>query len=77
MTSLLWLIPSALVLGALGLLAFFWTMRDGQYDDMQGAAERILIDDDKPIVDDEPEDADSAEDPADDPSDGAGPRQVR
>jgi cbb3-type cytochrome oxidase maturation protein len=57
MTSLLWLIPSALVLGALGLVAFFWTMRDGQYDDMQGAAERILIDDDKPIVDDEPEDA--------------------
>ncbi len=56
MTALLWLIPAALVLGALGLLAFFWTTRDGQYDDLQGAAERILIDDDGPIVDDEEDD---------------------
>lgn len=55
MTSLLWLIPLALMLGALGLLAFFWSMRTGQYDDLQGAAARILIDDDKPIVDDDEE----------------------
>jgi len=74
MTSLLWLIPLALILGALGLLAFFWSMRTGQYDDRQGAAERILIDDDKPIVDDEPEDTDGADRPGDEPSDGAGPR---
>lgn len=74
MTSLLWLIPAALVLGALGLLAFFWSMRTGQYDDLQGAAQRILIDDDKPIVDDGPQDPDSAEGSADDPSDGAAPR---
>lgn len=75
MTSLLWLIPAALVLGALGLLAFFWSMRTGQYDDLQGAAARILIDDDKPIVDDEPQDPDSAGGScADDPSDGAAPR---
>jgi cbb3-type cytochrome oxidase maturation protein len=53
MTSLLWLIPLALMLGALGLFAFFWSMRTGQYDDLQGAAARILIDDDKPIVDDD------------------------
>jgi cbb3-type cytochrome oxidase maturation protein len=55
MTSLLWLIPAALFLGAIGLIGFFWTMRAGQYDDLQGAAERILFDDDKPIVDDEPD----------------------
>ena len=55
MTALLWLIPAALALGALGLVAFFWTTRAGQYDDLQGAAERILIDDDGPIVDDEDE----------------------
>ena len=55
MTSLLWLIPLALMLGALGLFAFFWSMRTGQYDDLQGAAARILIDDDKPIVDDDEE----------------------
>ena len=55
MTALLWLIPAALALGALGLVAFFWSTRAGQYDDLQGAAERILIDDDGPIVDDEEE----------------------
>lgn len=75
MTSLLWLIPSALVLGALGLFAFFWSMRNGQYDDMQGAAARILIDDDKPIVDDEPEDGEPEDgDGADDPAGGSDPR---
>lgn len=57
MTAILWLIPAALFLGALGLIGFFWTTRSGQYDDLQGAAERILIDDDGPIVDeDEDED---------------------
>lgn len=55
MTAILWLIPAALVLGALGLAAFFWTTRSGQYDDLQGAAERILIEDDGPIVDEENE----------------------
>jgi cbb3-type cytochrome oxidase maturation protein len=53
MTAILWLIPAALVLGALGLAAFFWTTRSGQYDDLQGAAERILMEDDGPIVDEE------------------------
>ncbi|MCR9129001.1 MAG: cbb3-type cytochrome oxidase assembly protein CcoS [Alphaproteobacteria bacterium] len=53
MTAILWLIPAALILGALGLAAFFWTTRSGQYDDLQGAAERILIDDDGPIVDED------------------------
>lgn len=53
MTALLWLIPVALLLGLAGLGAFFWTLRSGQYDDMKGAAERILMDDDTPIVDDE------------------------
>jgi cbb3-type cytochrome oxidase maturation protein len=37
---------AAIVLGALGVWLFFWTLKSGQYDDMQGAAERILIDDD-------------------------------
>lgn len=55
MTALLWLIPAALVLGAMGLLGFFWAMKSGQYDDLDGAAERILIDDDGPIVDDDDE----------------------
>jgi cbb3-type cytochrome oxidase maturation protein len=41
---LLLLIPAALLLGALGLAAFFWALRSGQFDDVDGAAERILID---------------------------------
>jgi cbb3-type cytochrome oxidase maturation protein len=45
MTGLVFLIPIALGMGLLGLLAFLWSMRDGQYDDMDGAACRILIDD--------------------------------
>lgn len=51
MTALLWLIPAALFMGAVGLVGFFWALKSGQYDDLQGAAERILIDDDGPIVD--------------------------
>lgn len=47
MTSLLLLIPVALILGGLGLAAFFWALRSGQFDDPKGAAERILIDEDE------------------------------
>lgn len=39
------LIPIALILGLSGLAAFFWAVRSGQFDDMDGAAMRILIDD--------------------------------
>jgi len=44
MTAVLMLIPVALVLGGLGLLAFLWSMRSGQFDDLDGAANRILFD---------------------------------
>lgn len=47
MTSLAILIPIALGLGAAGLAAFFWAMRDGQFEDLEGAANRILIDDEQ------------------------------
>ncbi len=53
MTSILWLIPLALSLGGLGLCAFFWAIRSGQFEDTQGDAQRILMDDEGPIVDDE------------------------
>lgn len=46
MSALLYLIPAALFLGLLGLLAFLWSIRSGQFDDMDGAANRILFDDD-------------------------------
>ncbi len=48
MDSLLLLIPVALILGALGLAAFLWAMKSGQFDDLDGAAERILWDDQPP-----------------------------
>ena len=44
MTGLAILIPIALGMGLFGLFAFMWAMRDGQYDDMDGAANRVLID---------------------------------
>lgn len=44
MSNLIFLIPIALFLGGLGLAAFMWSLSSGQYDDLDGAAERILID---------------------------------
>lgn len=48
MSMLIYLIPVALFLGGLGLVAFLWSLRSGQYEDLEGAAHRILQDDDKP-----------------------------
>lgn len=45
MNVLLYLIPVALFLGGLGLVAFLWSLKSGQYEDLDGAANRILIDD--------------------------------
>ena len=47
MTGLLFLIPVALTLGLAGLAAFFWALRTGQFDDPDGAANRILIEEDE------------------------------
>lgn len=48
MNHLVVLVPIALFLGALGLGAFIWSLNNGQYDDLDGAAERIL-DDSEPL----------------------------
>ncbi len=45
------LIPVSLCLGGLGLLAFLWSLRADQYDDLDGAAWRVLMDDDAAKVD--------------------------
>lgn len=45
MTVLLYLIPIALLLGLAALFAFLWALKSGQYEDMDGAANRILFDD--------------------------------
>jgi cbb3-type cytochrome oxidase maturation protein len=48
MDILVWLIPVALVLGLLGLAAFLYALRSGQFEDLDGAAARILFDDESP-----------------------------
>ena len=51
MADFLYLVPIALGLGIIGLLAFMWSLRSGQYEDMDGAAERILFEEtDKPLA---------------------------
>ncbi len=45
MSGILYLIPIALLLGLIGLVAFLWALKSGQYDDLDGAAQRILFDD--------------------------------
>ena len=57
MTNLVFLIPVALFLGFLGLGAFLWALRSGQYEDLDGAAERILLDDNSPNAADRQKDA--------------------
>ncbi|PPD43079.1 MAG: cbb3-type cytochrome oxidase assembly protein CcoS [Methylocystis sp.] len=46
MTILLFLIPLALLLGVAALAAFMWSLKSGQFDDLDGAAHRVLMDDD-------------------------------
>lgn len=43
------LIPVSFALGVVCLGAFLWSLRTGQYDDLDGAAERVLLDDDRPV----------------------------
>ncbi|NWG53035.1 MAG: cbb3-type cytochrome oxidase assembly protein CcoS [Hydrogenophilaceae bacterium] len=45
MSVAIYLIPVALFMGAVGLAAFIWSLKSGQYEDLKGAAARILIDD--------------------------------
>jgi len=47
LSYLAFLVPIAIALGIAGLCAFLWSLRSGQYDDLEGAAARILLDDDR------------------------------
>ncbi|SDY91319.1 cbb3-type cytochrome oxidase assembly protein CcoS [Citreimonas salinaria] len=50
MSVLALLIPTSIGLGLIGLAAFLWSMRNGQYEDLDGSAERVLLDDeDRPL----------------------------
>jgi cbb3-type cytochrome oxidase maturation protein len=50
MSILLMLLPIALFMGLLGLGAFIWALRNGQYEDMEGAAVRAILDDDDDLM---------------------------
>jgi cbb3-type cytochrome oxidase maturation protein len=50
MEVLAYLVPLALLLGLLGLAAFLWSLKTGQYDDLEGAAWRAIVDDDTSIA---------------------------
>jgi cbb3-type cytochrome oxidase maturation protein len=45
MEGLVFLVPLALTLGALGLIGFLWSLKNGQYDDLEGAGWRAIADD--------------------------------
>lgn len=47
MEVLIYLVPMALTLGLLGLAAFLWSLKTGQYEDLEGAAWRAIMDDDE------------------------------
>ena len=49
MEVIVFLIPIALAIGGIGLVAFFWALRSGQYEDMEGAAQRVLYAEDDDI----------------------------
>lgn len=67
MKIVLLLIPLTLMLVSLGILLFVWAVRNGQYDDLEGPAHRILYDDDQDMIPDE------ARQDNEDPTTGAGP----
>jgi len=58
MDVLVFLIPTALFLGLIGLAAFLWSLKSGQFDDLDGAAMRILIDEEDGSVETPKEDVD-------------------
>lgn len=62
MSALVFLIPIALGLGLIGLIAFLWALKSGQYDDLDGAAHRILFEDDEDGEGKGPEDQSSTSD---------------
>ncbi|MBS8241588.1 cbb3-type cytochrome oxidase assembly protein CcoS [Marinobacter lipolyticus] len=47
------LVPVMLILVALGVVLFSWAVKNGQYDDLEGPAHRILFDDDKDMIPDD------------------------
>lgn len=62
MTSLLLLIPIAVGVSLVGLVGFLWALRSGQFEDLEGAAARILIEDEADDEDESEEEDEAAND---------------
>lgn len=73
MSILYLLIPLAVGLMAIAIAFFLWTVRTGQYDDLEGPAHRILMDDDDPMIPANARPKKKAEKP---PQSSAGPEAV-
>ncbi|GAA0487618.1 hypothetical protein GCM10009096_33150 [Parasphingorhabdus litoris] len=56
MSGLAILIPVALLMGLAGLAFFFWAIRNGQFEDLDGAAQRVLIDEEASVDEGLPDD---------------------
>lgn len=63
MTALFWLIPVALFLGLLGLAAFLWSLKSGQFEDLEGASWRAIQDSDRPDTEPSAEPGDDGKPP--------------
>lgn len=53
MEIVMFLVPVMLILVVMGIALFSWAVKNGQYDDLEGPAHRILYDDDKDMIPDE------------------------
>ena len=62
MSGIVYLIPIALLLGGVGLAAFLWALKSGQFDDLDGSAQRILFDEEEPEAPSMPEGGEHAPD---------------
>jgi len=63
------LVPLSMIVLAILIWAAFWAIRNNQYEDMEGPAHRILMDDDDPMI---PENAEKLAQKAQDPAETAG-----
>ena len=70
MSILYLLIPLAVGLMVIAIAFFLWTVRTGQYDDLEGPAHRILMDDDDPMIPDNARPAKKAQRPESEPVPG-------
>lgn len=63
MNTIYLLLPVALLLGLVGLILMIWAVRNGQFDDLEGPAHRMLYDDDQSMIPKKPDDKTPSQEP--------------